>query len=118
MIRVVDKMPSFKRSLYSVMDDAVKEAARDTLIVAKSKAPYQKGGLRSATEITSPRPLVKRVSFWEEYARFQEFGGDAKRRVRNYTTSGTGAHFLRNAGDQQSKKLHMTFRKHAARARA
>lgn len=116
--RITNKLPSFARSLYNVLDDALKEAAKDTLINAKSKAPFDKGGLRSESEIENVKPLHKRVSFWKEYARFQEFGGDSKRRVRNYSHSGTGKHFLKKAGDEQSKKLTRTLKKHAGRARA
>jgi len=116
-IMVIDKMPLFKRNLYSVMDDALKEGARDVLIKAKAKAPYRKGGLRGDTDITTPKPLSKRISFGIEYARFQEFGGDGKRQVRKYTTSGTGAHYLKTSGDDIGKSLVSTFRKHGIRAR-
>ena len=114
---VKDKMPQFKRSLYSVLDDAFREAARDTLIKAKDKAPFKDGGLRGESDVSKPSNLHYRVSFWVEYARFQEFGGDSKRQVKNYTTGGTGKHFLKNAGDEQAKKLNMVIRKHTQRAR-
>lgn len=117
MIFVNDKLPAFKRSLYNVLDDAFKEAARDVLINAKTKAPFDKGGLRSDVEVKKVLPLHYRISFWKEYARFQEFGGDSKRKVKNYKTSGTGKGFLKTAGDEQAKKLDMTIRKHAQRAR-
>ena len=32
------------------------------------------------------------------YAAYQEFGGDGRRVVRHYTTPGTQAHYLRDAG--------------------
>lgn len=38
------------------------------------------------------------------YARYQEFGGDGKRVVKNYTTAGTQAHYLRDAGDSVAKE--------------
>lgn len=38
------------------------------------------------------------------YARYQEFGGDGKRVVRNYTTEGTQAHYLRDAGESVAKE--------------
>ena len=38
------------------------------------------------------------------YARYQEFGGDGKRVVRNYTTPGTQAHYLRDAGNSVAKE--------------
>lgn len=38
------------------------------------------------------------------YARYQEFGGDGRRVVRNYTTPGTHAHYLKQSGDAVSKR--------------
>jgi hypothetical protein len=118
MTIINDKMPSFTRSLYNVLDDALREGARDTLINAKDKAPFSKGGLRSESEVKKNTNLSWRISFWIEYARFQEFGGDSKRRVRKYSHSGTGAHFLKNSGDEQATKMNMILRKHSQRARA
>lgn len=115
---IIDKMPQFKRSLFSVLDDAMKEGARDTLIVARTRAPFDKGQLRAESDTRRTEPLKWRVSFWKEYARFQEFGGDASKRVRNYGTAGTGAHYLRSAGDEQVKKMNLVIKKHAQRARA
>ena len=117
-VKVKDRLPQFRNSLYNVLDDAIGEAARDTLIDAKNKAPYKDGGLRRESDTKQIKKMHHRVSFWAEYARFQEFGGDARRRVRNYTTSGTGKAYLKNAGDKNSKKLVMTLRKHAWRAKA
>jgi len=112
---IIDKMPQFKQSMYSKMNDALREGARDTLINAKTKAPFDKGGLRAETEIKQAGVLKWRVTFWKEYARFQEFGGDKKRRIRNYTTPGTSKGFLKSSGDEQAKKITATFKKHAGR---
>ncbi len=114
---VNDKMPQFKRSLYNVLDDAFREGARDTLINAKQNAPFDKGGLRSETEVSKPGILHYRVSFWKEYARYQEFGGDDNRTVRNYSTAGTGKAYLKTAGDKEATKLVMTIKKHIPRVR-
>lgn len=118
MMKVDDRMPIFKVSATQVMDDAVREGARDTLIKAVQKAPLDKGSLRADTQIKRMSDIVYRVSFFAEYARYQEFGGDGKRTVRNYTTPGTGKHYLKNAGDEVSERLIMMFKKHGARARA
>ncbi len=117
MVIIDDKLPRFKQSLYSVLNDAFREAARDGLIKAKDRAPFDKGGLRSDSEVKSIAPLYWRISFWKEYARFQELGGDSKRRVRRYSTSGTGKGFLKKSGDEQAAKLTLTIRKHTGRAR-
>lgn len=115
--RVVDNLPRFTKNLIPVIDDALREAGRDTLILAKKRAPFEKGGLRSNADLKQVSQLNWRVSFWQEYARFQEFGGDAKRKVRNYSTPGTGKRYLKSSGDEQAKKFTMTLKKHLPRVR-
>ncbi len=115
---VNDKLPQFTRSLYNVLDDAMREGARDGLIAAKTRAPFYKGGLRSESEVKRISSLFWRISFWKEYARFQEFGGDGKRTVRNYSHSGTGKHYLKTSGDEQAERIASLARKHGIRARA
>ena len=112
-----DKLPEFKQSLYDVLDDALKEASRDVIIDAKDKAPFLHGDLRANSEVKRVSRLKWRTSFFAEYARFQEFGGDEKRKVKNYTWSGVGPHFLRNAGDKKVSDLKHLFKKHGLRAR-
>lgn len=114
---VIDKMPQFKNSMESVFNDALKEGARDIIIAAKTRAPLDKGQLRADSDVSNPSHLKWRISFWKEYARFQEFGGDATRRVRHYTTSGTGKAYLSTAGNNMRLKLDGIFKKHAQRAR-
>lgn len=112
-----DRLPQFRGNLNLVLDDAFREGSRDILIKAKTKAPFLKGGLRKDTGIKRVSNLKWRVSFWSEYARYQEFGGDSKRTIRRYSTAGTGKHYLREAGDEVATKFKLTVRKHAARAR-
>lgn len=116
--RIIDKMPQFKLSARKAMAAALNDAAKDILINSRKKAPLDKGGLRSPYEpINHVTPLKVRIQYDAPYARFQEFGGDSTRRVRNYTTAGTGPHFLRNAGDNMRKKLPSVIMKYAIRAR-
>jgi hypothetical protein len=115
---VNNKLPEFTRSMKNVMDDAMKEAASDGIRDAKDHAPFLHGDLRADSDVKKISNLKWRISFWAEYARFQEFGGDSKRKVKNYTWPGVGAHFLKNAGDEQVNKLKMIYKKHALRARA
>lgn len=116
-MRVVDKLPQFARKAHNALDDALQEAAKDTLIAAKTRAPFDKGGLRSETDVKKVEKLLWRVSFWKEYARFQEFGGDGKRTVRNYSAAGTGKFYLKRSGDEQTKKLVSKFKKHSVRVK-
>ena len=117
MLRIDDKLPSFSRSVHTVLDDALREGARDTLRNARTRAPFKQGQLRSDSDLNQVRRLLWRVSFWKEYARFQEFGGDGNRRVRNYSTSGTGKGYLKTSGDEQAVRIRGVFKKHAMRAR-
>lgn len=114
-VKIDNKLPMFTSKLKKNLDDAVKEAARDTLIESHRKAPFRKGGLRSKTETKPIGYLKMRVSYNKEYARYQEAGGDGRRKVRNYTTPGTGAHFLESSGDNQARKLANKIKKHAKR---
>lgn len=117
-VTVIDKLPVFAKEMANIMDDAIAETAKDILIGSRQRAPFDKGALRRESDIRQMKLLLWRVSYWVEYARFQELGGTANRRVRNYTTSGTGAHFLQQSGDEQVKKLVGTITKHAGRVRA
>lgn len=116
-VKVTNKMPQFKRILYSVLEDALADGTSDILYRAKTRAPYKKGGLRSDSDNHQEGRLKWRVSFNIEYARFQEFGGNSKRRVVNYSTPGTGKAFLKSSGDEQAGKLGNQFKMHAGRAR-
>lgn len=114
-LRIVNKLPQFRKNMLSVFDDALREGSRDILIDAKEKAPYKKGGLRSDSLVKQVGLLKWRVSFYKEYARYQEFGGDDKRTVKNYTTTGTGKHYLKDSGDAMVKKLKSIIKKHNTR---
>lgn len=116
-VKITNNLPQFAKSAESVLGDALREGARDIIIQAKTKAPLDKGGLRSDSDVSSPNKFTQRVSFNKEYARFQEFGGDSTRRVKKYTTVGTGAHYLKTAGDNMRQKLADIFKKHGIRAR-
>lgn len=116
-VKVVDKLPQFTVRMHNTMNDAIREATRDILITSRNRAPFQKGQLRANSEATQIGFLKHRVSYWKEYARYQEFGGDGKRIIRNYTTSGTGRGFLKTSGDQVASKLVYTLKKHAGRIR-
>jgi len=114
---VKDRLPIVKRHIYNVIDDALKESARDIHRNARDRAPIKQGMLRAESDFHREGFLHQRVSFWIEYARFQEFGGDGARRVKKYTTAGTGKRFLKTAGDDGAKKLALTIKKHTARVR-
>lgn len=114
-VRVIDRLPQFNANTKVVLNDALRSASADVLLAAKTRAPFKKGGLRRETDVKQVSFLHWRVTFWIEYARFQEFGGDKSRRVRNYSTPGTGAHYLERSGDDEAKKMEGVVRMHLGR---
>ena len=117
-VRIDNRLPQFSRSLESMLESALRSGARDILIDAKNNAPFKTGHLRSDSDIKKQAKLHYRISFFKEYARFQEYGGDGRRTVRNYTTAGTGKKYLTRAGDKGVKRLQRTIKNYAKGARA
>ena len=71
--------------------------------------PYKTGNLYRSGRVDQVGELEKSSVFCNEivkYARFQEYGGDATRRVRHYTPRSpeAGAGFLQNAGESVAKE--------------
>lgn len=116
-VQVINNLGRFGRNAIGELDNAIREGATNILIASKNKAPFDKGGLRADTEVKKVQNMHWRVSYWKEYARFQEFGGDAYRTVRNYTTAGTGKKYLSTAGDNESELLMARIKVYAKRAR-
>lgn len=117
-VRVENRINQFANSAKDKFNDALRESAVNILVASKSRAPFDKGGLRSDTDAKQIVRLHWRVSYWKEYARFQEFGGDGRRIVRRYKTAGTGKKFLSTAGDKEVDNLRNRLRTFADRARA
>ncbi len=111
-VKITNRFPSWSTQTKARLEIGMSEAVRDIIIQAKRKSPFEKGQLRANTDIMQLRPLHRRVGFHMEYARFQEFGGDLRRRVRNYTTAGTGPHYLRDSGNEIAAKFIMLLRKY------
>ena len=117
-VRINDKLPRFTVNMKNVLNDALADGSRDILINAKNRAPFKKGALRSNSENKQMQILFWRISFWVEYARFQEFGGDSKRIVKKYSTPGTGKGYLGKSGDEQFNNIKVVIKKHLVRAKA
>jgi hypothetical protein len=113
---IVDRSKPYSIALKTRLNDALREGSRDILVLSNNRAPFDKGHLRSDKDAKQQSPLHWRVSYWKEYARFQEFGGDGKRVVRNYKTNGTGKHYLRSSGDDVAKTMRYIIKKHCGRA--
>ena len=116
-VTVIDRLPQFKQLNKIVMEDALREGARDILIKSRTKAPFKTGDLRRDSYTRKVSTLKYRVSYWKEYAAYQERGmrKGGSHRVIHYTTAGTGKHFLRNAGNEVAKAMPRIYKKHAKR---
>jgi len=114
MITITDHSPEFKQKVFFKIRGALNETARDILIDATNKAPFVKGGLRSDKQVKSPEPLVRHIIFGSVYAGYQERGErkDGSRKVKKYTTPGTGKHFLRNAAKKHKPNFIKNIKKH------
>lgn len=111
--KIVDRTDEYIARLNPTLENALREGARDIHISAKTKAPYKDGGLRSDSDFIKLGKFRWRIRFLKEYASVQEKGKRAgARRFTNYTTSGTGAHFLETSGDSIVKNLNAKFKKH------
>lgn len=99
---IKDNSEQFIQKVEDVMDTAMSRMIQDIATVAKIKAPFKHGDL---TKEIKPERVAKFkyiVLVNLEYAAYQEKGerADGTHKIRKYTTPGTGAHFLENAGDQ------------------
>lgn len=92
--------------------NALRAMAEATLQRARMLAPMSAiknhaGTLRTSGVIEPEKDGFEQVVQFGagiEYARYQEFGGDGRRVVRNYTTPGTQAHYLHDAGESVAKE--------------
>lgn len=104
-VKIKDNTIQFANAAEKQMDYALARMANDIELIAKvKKVPVSKGHLQSSIRSLRLGKLKFRVEVNKEYARFQEMGGDGKRKVRNYSKPGTGAHFLRDSGKIVSDK--------------
>jgi len=112
-MKIVDRTDEYIARLNPTLEGALREGARDIHISAKTKAPYKDGGLRSDSDFIKLGRHHWRVRFLKEYAAVQEKGKrKGARPFRNYTTAGTGAHYLESSGDEIASKINAKFKKH------
>ena len=113
-VRVVNKINDFVVKNAIAADRALGHMAIDIERLAKLKAPFKTGALRSSGRGTKIGFLKHQVQFNIEYAAFQEYGGDGKRRVKHYSKPGTGAHYLGNAAKEVTSKAVNYFKREAS----
>lgn len=115
---LVNNLPRFSSNVGKVIDDGLKELARDILVKSRMVAPFKFGPLRSNSDINRKSLMHWQVRYHMEYAYVQEKGSIKGSPIRNYTTAGTGSKYLSKTGDKEFKKAISTLKKHARRARA
>jgi hypothetical protein len=104
-VKIINNLKKFVKKDREAGDRAFERMAVDILRLSKIRVPHGDTGiLESSGRYRRIDTLKYVVEYGQEgpakaYARFQEFGGDGKRVVRNYTKSGSGKGFLRESAD-------------------
>lgn len=88
-----DKTGEFVTKADQAVDLALGHMSADVERLAKMKVPVRQGKLRASGRHFRYGVKAFRVEFNTAYARKMEFV-----KFQNYTTPGTGAHYLENAG--------------------
>lgn len=107
-LKVVDNIKRFYILNTQSMDTMLGRMAKDVQQIAKIRVPYKEGDLQGSIRPNRVAILHHRVDVGGgdiKYAHYQEAGQrkDGSHRVRNYTTPGTGKHFLKDAGERVEK---------------
>lgn len=103
-MKIVDQMKRFIQLNEDAVDRALNRMAIDVERLSKERAPVLHGQLWASGHHLRKGRLNYVMIFDKEYARYQEFGGDGRRKIKNYTKAGTGAHYLRDSGNTISDK--------------
>lgn len=107
--KIVNKLKKFADKDRQAGNVALERMAVDILILSKGYAPQKKSYLLTFGIYRKVAELNFRVEYGQKgpskkYARYQEYGGDGKRTVRNYSKPGTGKRYLGRAGDEVANK--------------
>lgn len=100
---ITNNIKSFVKANDVHMNNAVERMADDTLKMAQIDVPLDKGVLQKSGEVEKNADMQYVVWFGKtgdasDYAAAQEAGTTRGHPISNYSTPGTGAHFLENAG--------------------
>jgi len=104
-IKIINNLKKFVKKDREAGDRAFERMAVDILRLSKIKVPHGDTGiLESSGRYRKLAVLKYVVEYGQEgpakaYARFQEYGGDGNRVVRNYTKAGSGKAYLRGSAD-------------------
>lgn len=110
-VHVQDRTLEFMTKFHFVIDNALEQMGDDILNLALAKVPIDTGTLYSSGKVESKGAHHYVVSFGddgsdaENYAGAQEAGTTRGFPMKNYTTAGTGAHYLENAGNKVAPRV-------------
>lgn len=109
-VTIKDNSSQWLKNKESLVDKAMDMMARSILATARTRAPKSEDGgdLRDSGRMEKDRNSVSVIygGGAVPYAAYQERGHryDGSYQVKRYTTPNTGAHYLQDAGERQTKK--------------
>jgi hypothetical protein len=113
MIKIIDNIMKFVKNNAVAMDRGLNRMAIDIERLSKEQVPVDKGQLRSSGNHSRVGIMKYKVTYNKVYARFQEFGGDDSRTVKNYKYPGKKKGFLRDPGRIIAKQAFSYFKQEA-----
>lgn len=104
-VTIEDNSGRFITASTQLLDTALERMSFDVKQIATIRVPFKDNGLQKSADNKRLGLLKHRVVFDKEYAAYQENARrkDGSRKVRKYTTPGTGPHYLENAAAQVTK---------------
>jgi len=103
-VKVTNNIKRFVAQNASAMDRSLNKMAVDIERLSKEQVPFRNGQLKASGKHLKRGFLKWQVEYDTVYARYQEFGGDARRVIRNYTLPGKKSFYLRDPGDLISRR--------------
>lgn len=105
-VTLIDNSDKWLKQEESRLQVGLGRVAQAILATARTKVPRKYGNLANTGRV-SGTGNEREISFGGQgvkYAHAQEEGTNGKVVFRHYTTPGTGAHYLKNAGETIAKK--------------
>ena len=97
MFKIIDKSLQFISLANNALDKALNNMAIDVERLAKIQVPHNKGQLKASGYHERLGQFRYNVGFNKEYAAYQEWGGDGKKKiVKHYSKAGKKKFYLRD----------------------
>jgi len=116
-VTVDDNSKAFIRRNLNMLDRVAARGVQDIAMLTSGRIPRKSGNLMDRIETKKVDDGHHQVVIDEDYAAYQERGmrADGSRKVRKYTSAGTGPHALEKSGNQIASKLLAYIKKAASR---